>query len=77
MSANKLPGFDQLYAQLFRTEYGPWRKHWALLPVRTLGGRTVWCDWVYERNVYRWRFDKRSFSRTEYADDFDLLTTAE
>lgn len=63
----------QFRSRAFRTEYGPWRCRWIYWPQRTIGGRTIWWTWCYQRSVYRWRWDKRSFARIEFADAFEIL----
>jgi hypothetical protein len=77
MSASNLPDWDRLRRQLYKTEYTAWQRRWVWLPVKTIGGHKIWFSWVYWRSVYLLRLDVRTHVRVEYADDFDLLKTAE
>ena len=77
-----LPG--QSKYSLREKTYGAWSRHWPLLPVQTIGGRRVWCSWIYKRSVHYWKSYTRGYENgfylaetAEYADDFDLLKTAE
>jgi hypothetical protein len=51
----------------------PWRKVFALWPVRTIGGRWRWLKQVYKRKFWETRSNLHMEPEVEYAELIDLL----
>jgi hypothetical protein len=53
----------------------PWHEYFAILPRKTVAGKSIWLEKAYKRKV--WIVWGRGFhmeSKTEYATLFDVLT---
>lgn len=52
----------------------PWKKAYAVLPVRTIGGEIVWCEKVFKRKVWVvWGTGFHMEPLTQYATMFELI----
>lgn len=56
----------------------PWRPVFALLPVKTVGGRYVWLRKIYKRKIWVvWGTGFHMEPEVEYAELFDILTDSQ